>query len=97
MKSLVTFQGLEPLAPRILIAMLWSAGRPSLQVVGAELLLNPFQKLLCWVPEVLCVGYSINSEALGVIVLCTTDCQKTEDSASLDSKQLFYIQQPATR
>lgn len=77
--------------------MLWLAGRPPLEVAGAELLLNPLQKLLRWVPAVLCVGYGINSEALGVTVLHITSCQTTEDSGSLDSKQLFYIQQPATR
>lgn len=49
--------------------MLWLAGRPPLEVAGAELLLNPLQKLLCWVPAVLCVGYSINSQALGTTVL----------------------------
>ena len=77
--------------------MLWLAGRPPLEVAGAELLLNPLQKLLCWVPVVPCVGYGINSEALGVTVLRTTSCQTTGNPASSDGKQPFYIQQPATR
>lgn len=77
--------------------MLQLAGRPPLELAGAELLLNPLQKLPCWVPAVLCVSYGINSVALGVTVLRTTSCRTTEDSASSDGKQPFYIQQPAMR
>lgn len=55
----------------------WLAGKPPLEVTGAELLLNLLQKLLCWVPVVLSVGYSINSEASGVTAVCTMSCQKT--------------------
>lgn len=73
------------------------AGKPLLEVTGAELLLNLIQKLLCWVSVVLGVGYGINSEALGVTSLCTMSYQITEDSASSDGKQPFSIQQPAIR